>query len=180
MACFDHFNKLNEKYYTSKGNETNFWLCVCNHCDREFKEKVAAEPLQAHKAPKKMPRNFRDCRNHLKKCEAFARYNMMTAPPRANPWSSPEKSSTVHAAGRARPGAASSSRLVATPPGSSTMPARMAALETKLFGQAASTDLDLRTRLIQMEEWTWGKEQTGAAVQRVEQLEQFADIARLL
>jgi hypothetical protein len=42
-ACFDHFNKLNENYYTLNGSETNFWACVCIHCDREFKEKVAAK-----------------------------------------------------------------------------------------------------------------------------------------
>ena len=63
----------------------------------------------------------------------------------------------------------------ATPPGR-TMPRRLMVLETNLFGQT-SADFDLRTRLIQMEQFVWGKEQTGGAVQRVEQLEQFADIA---
>ena len=91
-ACFDHFNKLNEKYHTLNGNETTFWLCVCIHCDREFDEKVAAKPFQTHQAPKKMPRNARDCRNHLKKCEAFTRYNRMIAPPRAKAWTSTEES----------------------------------------------------------------------------------------
>ena len=69
-------------------------------------------------------------------------------------------------------GAPPTAAYIATPPGSD-LTTRLAALEAKVFGQPCG-DLDLRTRLIQLEQWTWGVERTGAAVQRIEQLEQSA------
>jgi len=55
------------------------------------------------------------------------------------------------------------------------MQPRLAALETRIFGQT-SAQLDMRSRLVTMEQWTMGTEMPGSALQRIEQLEIFAGI----
>ena len=70
-------------------------------------------------------------------------------------------------------GAAPPTAAYTAMPLGSTLTTRLSALEARVFGQPCD-DLDLRTRLIHLEQWTWGMERMGAAVQRIEQLEQLA------